>query len=162
MVAVRRRPSSVVIQLIHSGRDACQTNRPRLDASPRVTCRSPRVRRRLDEDHKRDGEPVLTESGTPEARAALLRRDQLTVAQTWQVNGTRATGRNDVTVEDAFVPLELAPRFGAPAEIVGRCTANPPPRWSGRDRRESGRRGRKPHTGHGELRRLAESLAPRF
>jgi len=42
---------------------------------------------------------------------------QVTVKNTWHVSGMRASGSNDVTVDDLFVPGELSLRFDVPARI---------------------------------------------
>jgi indole-3-acetate monooxygenase len=53
-----------------------------------------------------DGKPLMTDAG-PDVRLFPLRRDQLTVRDTWNVSGMRGTGSNQVVVEDAVVPGEL-------------------------------------------------------
>jgi alkylation response protein AidB-like acyl-CoA dehydrogenase len=64
-----------------------------------------------------DGSPRLTEAGTPDVRLFTLRRDQLSIEDTWNVNGMRGSGSNDVRVADSFVPDELVARFDVPARI---------------------------------------------
>jgi alkylation response protein AidB-like acyl-CoA dehydrogenase len=65
-----------------------------------------------------DGEaPRITEAGTPDVRLVALQRDQVTVQNTWNVSGMRGSGSNNVLVEDAVVPEELAVRFDRPARI---------------------------------------------
>ncbi|NMO56854.1 acyl-CoA dehydrogenase [Actinoplanes sp. TBRC 11911] len=64
-----------------------------------------------------DGAPRLTEAGTPDVRLFPVHRDQLTVRDTWNVTGLRGSGSNDVVVEDAFVPADLAARIDQPARI---------------------------------------------
>jgi indole-3-acetate monooxygenase len=44
--------------------------------------------------------------------------EQVTIKNTWHVSGMRATGSNDVTVNDLFVPEELSVRFDIPARIA--------------------------------------------
>ena len=48
-----------------------------------------------------------TVSGRPEARIAFVRRDQLTIEDTWHDGGLRGTGSHDIVVEGTFVPAEL-------------------------------------------------------
>jgi indole-3-acetate monooxygenase len=43
--------------------------------------------------------------------------ERVTVKSTWHVSGMRATGSNDVTVNDLFVPEELSVRFGVQPRI---------------------------------------------
>ncbi|CCK24591.1 acyl-CoA dehydrogenase domain-containing protein [Streptomyces davaonensis JCM 4913] len=64
-----------------------------------------------------DGGPRLTEAGTPDVRLFALSRDQLTVQDTWNVNGMRGTGSNTVVVDSALVPDELVARFDVPARL---------------------------------------------
>lgn len=44
--------------------------------------------------------------GRPEIRAVVVPRDEATVLVTWRTSGLRATGSNDVVIEDVFVPFE--------------------------------------------------------
>lgn len=48
--------------------------------------------------------PVATGSGAPDLRNFLLPRADYTIVANWDVMGLRATGSNDIAVEDAFVP----------------------------------------------------------
>ncbi|MEV0175506.1 acyl-CoA dehydrogenase family protein [Streptomyces sp. NPDC050803] len=61
--------------------------------------------------------PRLTEAGAPDIRLFALSRDQLSVQDTWDVNGMRGTGSHTVVVEDVLVPDELVARFDVPARI---------------------------------------------
>ncbi len=54
-------------------------------------------------------EPRFVGPGMPDVRVFYLRREQVTVLDTWQVNGMRGTGSNSVVVEAQFVPDFLAP-----------------------------------------------------
>ena len=47
-------------------------------------------------------EPV--EGGAPVARMMLLRAEEVSVLDTWQMAGMAATGSNDILVDDVFVP----------------------------------------------------------
>jgi alkylation response protein AidB-like acyl-CoA dehydrogenase len=51
------------------------------------------------------------EAAAPDARLFALTRAQFVIQDTWDSTGLRGTGSNDVTVEDAFVPIELAARL---------------------------------------------------
>jgi alkylation response protein AidB-like acyl-CoA dehydrogenase len=65
-----------------------------------------------------DGEaPRITDAGTPDVRLVAVHRDQVTVQNTWNVSGMRGSGSNNVMIEDALVPEELAVRFDRPARI---------------------------------------------
>lgn len=55
---------------------------------------------------------VPTAEGTPpDMRTFLLPRSDYRVVDTWHVSGLKATGSNDVIVEDAFVPEHRTHRF---------------------------------------------------
>jgi alkylation response protein AidB-like acyl-CoA dehydrogenase len=65
-----------------------------------------------------DGQPRITESGAADIRLYGVRRDQLKIGETWNVSGMRATGSNDVILENAFIPYDLAtPPIDQPARI---------------------------------------------
>jgi indole-3-acetate monooxygenase len=81
------------------------------------------------------GEPRMTENG-PEVRLVTVPADRVTVKDTWHVSGLRATGSNEIIVENVSVPSELsAPldraaridrplyRGFLPAIVVPGCTA---------------------------------------
>ena len=81
------------------------------------------------------GAPRTTENG-PEVRLVTVPADRVTVKDTWHVSGMRATGSNEVIVENVPVPSELtAPldraaridrplyRGFLPAIVVPGCTA---------------------------------------
>ena len=62
--------------------------------------------------------PPVTGIGLrPGFRQFAVPADLVTVKNTWHVSGMRATGSNDVTVNDVFVPEELSVRFDIPARI---------------------------------------------
>ncbi|SEN89341.1 acyl-CoA dehydrogenase family protein [Actinacidiphila rubida] len=65
----------------------------------------------------RDGGPGPTRTGAPDARLFVLRRDQVSIRDTWNVSGMLGTGSNDVVVENALVPHELVARVDEPARI---------------------------------------------
>ncbi|MCW2650478.1 MAG: acyl-CoA dehydrogenase protein [Mycobacterium sp.] len=65
-----------------------------------------------------NGQPRITKSGSPDIRLYAVRKDQLKIGDTWNVSGMRATGSNDVVVEDAFIPADLVtPPIDQPARI---------------------------------------------
>ncbi len=51
-----------------------------------------------------DGEMVFGADGMPEMRVAAIPRDEVTLAGNWHVLGLRATGSQDYSVSDVFVP----------------------------------------------------------
>jgi alkylation response protein AidB-like acyl-CoA dehydrogenase len=64
-----------------------------------------------------NGAPRMTPSGMPDIRLFTVHQEQLTVQETWNVNGMRATGSHDVLIEDAFVPDDLVARLDTPSRI---------------------------------------------
>jgi indole-3-acetate monooxygenase len=54
------------------------------------------------------------QDGAPDIRLFPLRRDQLTIRDTWHVSGLRGTGSNQVVVRDAFVQAELVASSARP------------------------------------------------
>ncbi|TAJ18759.1 MAG: hypothetical protein EPO65_08270 [Dehalococcoidia bacterium] len=52
----------------------------------------------------RDGAPVLDAAGAPVIRAMSFPPADVTIHRTWDVSGMRATGSEDFSVQDAFVP----------------------------------------------------------
>jgi alkylation response protein AidB-like acyl-CoA dehydrogenase len=64
-----------------------------------------------------DGAPRLTDTGAPDVRIFAVHRDQLTVKDTWDVSGMRATRSNDVRIDEALVPEDLVAPFDRPARI---------------------------------------------
>ena len=61
--------------------------------------------------------PRLTGAGAPDVRLFVLRRDQLSIKDTWDVSGMLGSGSNDVAVEGALVPDGLVARIDEPARI---------------------------------------------
>lgn len=53
----------------------------------------------------------------PEVRLMAVRRDQVTVRNTWDVTGMRATGSHNVRAEGVFVPAELTAALDVPPRI---------------------------------------------
>jgi indole-3-acetate monooxygenase len=51
--------------------------------------------------------------GRPETRAVVVPRSEARVLDTWRASGLRATGSNDMVIEDAFVPFERTLDFAA-------------------------------------------------
>lgn len=65
-----------------------------------------------------NGQPRRTEAGAAEIRLYAVRKDQLEISKTWNVSGMRATGSNDVMLENAFVISDLTtPPIDVPARI---------------------------------------------
>ncbi|NMO55408.1 acyl-CoA dehydrogenase [Actinoplanes sp. TBRC 11911] len=64
-----------------------------------------------------DGSPRLTEAGTPDVRLFPVRRDQITIKNTWNVNGLRGSGSDDIVVDGAVVAEALVVRLDRPAVI---------------------------------------------
>jgi alkylation response protein AidB-like acyl-CoA dehydrogenase len=62
------------------------------------------------------GTTRMTENG-PDFRLVAVPADQVTVKDTWHVSALRATGSNEILVENALVPAELAARLDRPARI---------------------------------------------
>lgn len=59
------------------------------------------------------GNPILGENGQPQARIALLPRDQVEFENNWDVWGLAGTGSHDYTVSKKFVRAEYTtPTFG--------------------------------------------------
>lgn len=64
------------------------------------------------------GQPRVIESGAADIRLYAVRKDQLKIGESWNVSGMRATGSNDVIIENAFIPSDLVtPPIGQPARI---------------------------------------------
>ncbi|WP_331737541.1 acyl-CoA dehydrogenase family protein [Streptomyces sp. NBC_00019] len=61
-----------------------------------------------------NGDPRLTQAGTPDVRLFTLSRDQLSVQDSGDVSGMPGTGSNTVAVDDVLVPDELVARFDEP------------------------------------------------
>ena len=59
-----------------------------------------------------DGQPRMIMPGVPEIRFVTFRREEVEILDTWHVLGLRATGSNDVTVENGFAPQHLTSGFG--------------------------------------------------
>jgi alkylation response protein AidB-like acyl-CoA dehydrogenase len=63
--------------------------------------------------------PRLTPGNTPQIRACAVPKDQVTVRDTWNVNGMRATGSNDVVIDGLVLAADLTVAIDAPARIGG-------------------------------------------
>ncbi len=59
-----------------------------------------------------DGQPRMIMPGVPEIRFVTFRRAEVEIIDTWHVVGLRATGSNDVSVENGFAPGHLTSAFG--------------------------------------------------
>jgi alkylation response protein AidB-like acyl-CoA dehydrogenase len=55
-----------------------------------------------------DGGARMLEGGRPDVELALFPREDVTVIDTWNVSGLRATGSHDIAVEDLTVPRDRA------------------------------------------------------
>jgi alkylation response protein AidB-like acyl-CoA dehydrogenase len=62
------------------------------------------------------GTTRMTENG-PDFRLVAVPADQVTVKDTWHVSALRATGSNEIIVENVLVSAELAARLDRPARI---------------------------------------------
>jgi indole-3-acetate monooxygenase len=62
------------------------------------------------------GQPRMAAPEMPEVRIVTMRRDQVEIIDTWDVNGLAGTGSHDVAATDAFVPEELTAPLAAPAD----------------------------------------------
>ncbi|MEU8362740.1 acyl-CoA dehydrogenase family protein [Nonomuraea sp. NPDC048882] len=66
----------------------------------------------------KDGDNVLlTDDGMLDVRFFMLRREQLSVKDTWHSGGLRGSGSHSVMVEDAVVPGDLVARVDVPARV---------------------------------------------
>ena len=59
-----------------------------------------------------NGEPRMMMPGMPEIRFVTFPRQEVEIIDTWHVVGLRATGSNDIAVEDQFVPEHRTSAFG--------------------------------------------------
>ncbi|MEU7749013.1 acyl-CoA dehydrogenase family protein [Nonomuraea sp. NPDC049158] len=66
---------------------------------------------------KEDDNVLLTDEGMLDVRFFMLRREQLSVKDTWHASGLLGSGSHDVIVEDAMVPGDLVVRVDLPARI---------------------------------------------
>jgi alkylation response protein AidB-like acyl-CoA dehydrogenase len=66
----------------------------------------------------RDGEPSFVD-GIPELIAGFLPVGEATINPTWAPSGMRATGSDDCTLDDVFVPERLTFRWGDPVPREG-------------------------------------------
>lgn len=65
------------------------------------------------------GAPVLREGQPPEMRFLLVRREDATVLDTWDMAAMRGTGSNTIVIEDVFVPEACTLPFAAFREATG-------------------------------------------
>ncbi|WP_249644210.1 acyl-CoA dehydrogenase family protein [Nocardia sputi] len=66
------------------------------------------------------GIPEATADGRPVVRLFFMRRDQVTVFDTWDTTGLRGSGSNDYAVEDLFVPEHYSFAFGERKSCSGK------------------------------------------
>jgi alkylation response protein AidB-like acyl-CoA dehydrogenase len=59
--------------------------------------------------------PRLSADGQPELVLAFIPQPEVQIIDTWYVTGLRATGTQDLYVEDVFVPEEMTGSFSLPA-----------------------------------------------
>ena len=60
-----------------------------------------------------DGDtPVLGPGGAPEVRLCLVPRSEVTIHDTWRVNGLRGTGSHDWEVLDSYIPVARTNAIG--------------------------------------------------
>lgn len=62
----------------------------------------------------KNGKPVISDSGMPEARIIIAPRDSFTIEDTWHTTGLRGTGSNDYVADDLFVAEEHTFSFYEP------------------------------------------------
>jgi alkylation response protein AidB-like acyl-CoA dehydrogenase len=62
-----------------------------------------------------DDSPRLGEGGQPELVFAFIPQPEVQIIDTWYVTGLRATGTQDLLVENVFVPDEMTGGFSLPA-----------------------------------------------
>ncbi len=65
------------------------------------------------------------ETGTPDFVAAIIEMSEGTITETWRTLGMRATGSNDVAVNDVFVPAHRAARVFRLSSDRPAAIANP-------------------------------------
>ncbi len=67
-----------------------------------------------------DGELDTTANGQPVVRIFFMRRDQVTVFDTWNTTGLRGSGSNDYAVDDLFIPAHHSLVFSEPKSGTGK------------------------------------------
>ncbi|HCU99605.1 MAG: hypothetical protein CL897_06125 [Dehalococcoidia bacterium] len=71
-----------------------------------------------------NGMPRMTGNGIPEIAFVTFKREDVEIIDTWHVVGLRATGSNDVAVQNGFVPEHLVSSFG-PGRQLGKHFQGP-------------------------------------
>ncbi|MDZ7727190.1 MAG: hypothetical protein U5Q44_02780 [Dehalococcoidia bacterium] len=68
---------------------------------------------------QRGGEPLLDDEGNPRMLAMAFTPDQVSIIPAWDVVGMRATGSDDIAVEEVFVPADWSFDVFAPPRDPG-------------------------------------------
>lgn len=83
------------------------------------------------------GAPIVSHaSGPPDALWCVLPRSDYEIIDTWHASGLRATGSNDVSVKEAFVPAHRTATLSAlaagrgPGTAINRCHIYRLPLWN--------------------------------
>jgi alkylation response protein AidB-like acyl-CoA dehydrogenase len=109
-------PSAIMSAAFHPPQQATETT-----GGYRITARAPLASNIHDAEWlfltaliMEDGRPRMT-NGVPEVLGVVLRASEVTIVETWDSLGMRATDSNDVLVENVFVPatrtFRLAPEY---------------------------------------------------
>lgn len=72
-----------------------------------------------------DGKPVLTASGKPLVRHAVLPAAEWTIEDTWYVAGLKGTGSNHIRLNDVFVPEFSTFGYGDTPAVAGPLYSSP-------------------------------------
>ena len=68
--------------------------------------------------HDDNDEPVVVD-GEPAIHLVIFRKNQVKIQKNWNVMGMKATGSNDIIVEDLHIPYDQAVPMGRPEKAIG-------------------------------------------